>query len=94
MHPIKMRRIQVYLDPNRDSHLQYLVKKTGKPKAQLIRDGIDLLLEKESQKRPDSLLDLIGLGGQCGYPDAAESHDTYLYAREESQNNGEKNHEP
>jgi hypothetical protein len=45
----------------------------------LIRAGIKLLLDKESGKMNDSLLDLVGIAGKGGYPDAAEHHDQYLY---------------
>ena len=82
MRPIKMRRLQIYLDPNTDTHLRRLSIKTGKPKAELIRDGINLLLEKETRLMDDSLLDLAGIGGEGGYPEASERHDEYLYFRE------------
>jgi predicted nucleic acid-binding protein len=39
-------------------------------------------LEKETRKMDDSLLDLGGIAGSGGYPDAAEGHDQYLYIRE------------
>jgi predicted DNA-binding protein len=82
MHSIKMRRLQIYLDPHTDTHLRRLAAKTGKPKAALIRDGINLLLEKETRKMDDSLLDLAVIAGSGGYPDASERHDQYLYIRE------------
>lgn len=63
MRPIKMRRLQIYLDPNTDTHLRRLSAKTGKPKSELIRDGISLLLEKETSRMNDSLLDLAKIGG-------------------------------
>jgi hypothetical protein len=85
MHPIKMRRLQIYLDPNTDTHLRRLAAKTGKPKAALIRDGINLLLEKETSKMNDSLLDLVGIAGNGGYPAASERHDQYLYIREDQE---------
>jgi predicted DNA-binding protein len=82
MRPIKMRRLQIYLDPKMDAHLRSLSVKTGKPKAELIRDGIGLLLEKEASQMADSLLDIVGIGGKAGYPDASERHDDYLYVME------------
>jgi hypothetical protein len=69
MRPLKMRRLQIYLDPKMDAHLRCLSVKTGKPKAELIRDGI-------------GLLDIVGIGGKAGYPDASERHDDYLYVME------------
>lgn len=85
MRSIKMRRLQIYLDTNTDAHLRHLSAKTGKPKAALIRDGINLLLEKETCQMDDSLLDLASIGGKGGYPDAAERHDEYLYVREDQE---------
>jgi predicted DNA-binding protein len=85
MHPIKMRRLQIYLDPNTDTHLRRLAAKTGKPKAALIRDGINLLLEKETRKMDDSLLDLAGIAGNGGYPDASKRHDQHLYVCEDQE---------
>lgn len=82
MRPIKMRRLQIYLDPKMDANLRRLSAKTGKPKAELIREGIDLLLEKETGQMKDSLLDIIGIGGKTEYPDASERHDDYLYVME------------
>jgi hypothetical protein len=75
MRSIKMRHLQIYLDPKMDAHLARLSAKTGKPQAELIRKGIDLLLQKETGELPDSLLELSGIGGPAGYPDASENHD-------------------
>jgi hypothetical protein len=87
----KMQRFQIYLDANIDFHLRRLSSKTGKPKAALIRDGIQLLLEKETRRMDDSLLDLSGIAGPGGYPDSAERHDDYLYARENLEKTKKKN---
>ncbi len=78
MHLSKMRRFQIYLDPNTDTRLRRLSAKTGKPKSVLIRDGINLLFEKEVKLMDDSLLDLAGIGEEGEYPDASENHDKYL----------------
>jgi hypothetical protein len=83
MYSTKMRRLQIYLDPNSDNHLRRLAAKTGKSKAELIRTGINLLLVQESGQMNDSLLDLVGIAGKGGCPDAAEHHDQYLYVRED-----------
>lgn len=91
MRSVKMHRLQIYLDMNTDAHLRRLSAKTGKPKAALIRDGINLLLKKETSKMDDSLLDLIGIGGNGGYPDAAERHDDYLYIKEDQEQSEENN---
>ena len=90
MYSTKMRRIQIYLDPKMDTRLHHLAAKTGKPKAQLIREGVNLLLEQEARHTPDSLLDLVGIGGMAGYPDASERHDDYLYVQERQPENEEK----
>jgi len=85
-----MRRIQIYLDPGRDRHLQGLVEKTGKPKAQLIREGVDLLLEQQGRQTPDALTELVGLAGKAGCPQAAERHDDYVYTAEKPKSGGKK----
>ncbi|MGE5549609.1 MAG: ribbon-helix-helix domain-containing protein [Bacteroidota bacterium] len=82
MRSTRMRRFQIYLEPVTDAHLRRLSAKTGKPKAELVRDGINLLLEREAARMDEPLLDLIGLAGEAGYPEASEKHDDYLYTRE------------
>lgn len=81
MRPTRMRRFQIYLEPRTDACLQRLADRTGKAKAELVRDGINLLLAQEAAKMGDPLLELVGLAGEAGCPDASERHDEYLYAR-------------
>lgn len=81
MRPGKMHRFQIYLEPAMDTHLQRLADKTGRPKAELVRDGINLLLAKEAAKLDDALLEIVGMAGKTGIPDASEKHDEYLYVR-------------
>jgi hypothetical protein len=49
-----------------------------------------LLLEKETSQMTDSLLEVIGIGGKAGYPDASERHDQYLYVREKPEDPAKK----
>jgi hypothetical protein len=42
------------------------------------RHGINLLLEKETSKMNDSLLDLVGIAENEGYPTASERHDKII----------------
>ena len=82
MGSTRMRRFQIYLESGTDAHLQRLSAKTGKPKAELVRDGINLLLEREAARMDDPLLEIVGLAGEAGCPEASEKHDDYLYAKE------------
>lgn len=79
MRSTRKRRFQIYLEPTQDARLRRLADKTGKPKAELVRDGIDLLLVREAVKLDDPLLEIVGLAGEAGLTDAAERHDDYLY---------------
>jgi len=91
MRSTRMRRFQIYLEPAMDVHLQRLAEKTGKPKAELVRDGINLLLAREAAKLDDPLLEIVGLAGEGKCPDASERHDDYLYGRETSKHRRRKN---
>lgn len=82
MRQPKMRRLQIYLDPSMDAQLRRLSAKTGKSKAELVRNGVKLLLKQEAAQTKDALLELVGIAGKAGYPDAAERHDEYLYGKE------------
>jgi len=91
MRSTRMRRFQIYLEPAMDVHLQRLAEKMGRPKAELVREGINLLLEREAAKLDDPLLEIVGLAGEGGHPDASERHDDYLYQRETSKRQQRKN---
>ena len=67
------------------SHRQYkkltaLAKALGVTKADLIRQGVDLILREKVRHSPDPLLDLIGQAGQVGRSDISARHDDYLAA--------------
>ena len=81
MRSTRMQRFQIYLEPVMDAHLRRLADKTGKTKAELVRDGVNLLLAQETAKLSDPLLDLVGIGGKTGCTDASERHDEYLYGK-------------
>jgi hypothetical protein len=76
-----MIRIQLHLTELQDRRLRALAKRKGTVRADLIRRGIDLLLQEESTES-DSLLKLIGVAGPAGRSDIAERHDDILYVNE------------
>lgn len=51
----------VYITPNQNDRLKMLSERTGRPAAEYIREGIDLVLEKYRQHLPEQL-DLLGGG--------------------------------
>lgn len=72
-----MVRVQVYLKPDQDRLLEELAKLHQVSKAHLIRESIDLYLERLPLK-DDPALQLIGLAGKTGIKDLSERHDDYL----------------
>jgi hypothetical protein len=52
-------------------------------RAELIREGIELLLRGPSTEH-DPLLDLVSSAGPAGRSDASDRHDELLYAAEEA----------
>ena len=90
MRSTKMRRFQIYLEPGMDARLQYLSGKTGKPKAELVRDGINLLLERETLQTGDALFEIVGMAGKANLSEASERHDEYLYAMPKKKREQEK----
>ena len=74
-------RIQLHLTDEQDRRLRALGKRTKKSRAELIRGGIELLLDSEAPEA-DALLDLVGAAGPGPGPDVSEHHDALLYAAE------------
>ncbi len=73
-----MVRIQLHLAERHVQRLGALARKRGVTRAQLIRQGIELLLSSEKDEA-DPLLDLIGAAGPAGRTDLSERHDELLY---------------
>jgi hypothetical protein len=78
------RAIQVYLRPEQLDALRLLSTKQGTSMAELIRQGVDLLLTGIPVE-DDPLWNIIGLGNS-GVHDLALKHDRYLAEIEEADN--------
>jgi Arc/MetJ-type ribon-helix-helix transcriptional regulator len=76
-----MRRIQLHITDQQDRRLRALAKKRRTTRADLIREGIELLLSRDAEDDP--LLSLIGLGGKSGIPDLSERVDEIVYDHRE-----------
>lgn len=73
-----MTRIQVYLNEVQYKKLTALAKALGVTKAELIREGVDLVLREKVGQSHDPLLELIGQAGRVGRSDISARHDDYL----------------
>lgn len=78
------RSVQVYLRPEQLDALRLLATKQGISVAELIRQGVDLLLT-EIPVEDDPLWGIVGLGNS-GVHDLALEHDRYLAEIEEADN--------
>lgn len=89
-----MKRLQIYIKPEQDRALQKAARRLKTSKAELIREGIDLVLSHRVPVEEDPLMKLIGLAGETGYPDLSANHDHYLYIMEkESREKGHRDDE-
>jgi methionine synthase I (cobalamin-dependent) len=68
--------IQVYLRPEQLDQLRALAERRKVSIAELVREGVDLLLAETSADH-DPLLDIVGMF-DSGLGDLAEKHDEYL----------------
>ena len=73
-----MIRIQVYLMESQDKKLESLARELGTSKAELIREGVDLILRQKIADTKDPLLELVGQAGKVGKSDLSIRHDEYL----------------
>jgi hypothetical protein len=73
-----MRRTQVALTDVQHRKLEAMAKSLGVTMAELIRQGVDLVLRDKAALGRDPLLDLLGQAGSVGRPDIAAQHDAYL----------------
>ncbi len=76
MATLTKKPIQVYLRPEQLDRLRALAEQRGVSVAELVRQGVDLLLA-EAPADHDPLLDIVGMV-EGGPPDLAEKHDEYL----------------
>jgi len=69
------------MTPVQTNLLSELAIKLNKTKAELIREGINLMMRKKISDQEDPLLSLIGQAGYAGKSDISERHDAYLTAQ-------------
>jgi len=81
MKALKKKPIQIYLEPQQDVVLGDLSKKRGISKAAIIRESVDMYLDKLPVDE-DAALGIVGLG-RSGKGDLSDKHDRYItgYAR-------------
>ncbi len=72
-----MERLQFYLDTEMSRKLARVAEQLHVSKAEVIRRGIQLMLQKAQAIEDDPLLDIIGIGaGGSGH--VSSEHDRYL----------------
>jgi hypothetical protein len=76
-----MTRVQVLLTEEQDRKLEALAKELGTSKARLVREGVELVLRRQTPEGRDPLLGLIGLAGRVGRGDLSVRHDEQLVAQ-------------
>ena len=74
--------MQIHLTEAQDRKLRALARRRGTVRAELIRRGVDLLLQADTAET-DSLLDLVGAAGPVGRSDISVHHDDILYVHEQ-----------
>lgn len=76
------KRTQVYFPLNLYRQIKRTAKKESKSSAQIIREAVELYLEREKEKEidweNDPIFKLVGIASS-GLGDLAENHDKYLY---------------
>lgn len=73
-----MTRVQILLTEEQDRKLEALARALRSSKAQLVREGVELVLRRKTLGRDDPLLELIGRAGKVGRSDISRAHDRYL----------------
>ncbi len=76
MVEIKKKPLQIYLRDDQVQALRVVAERRGESMAALIREGVDMLLERLPPEE-DPLLDILGLY-DSGIGDLAEKHDERL----------------
>ncbi|MBI4333728.1 MAG: hypothetical protein HY673_20900 [Chloroflexi bacterium] len=77
----RMKRIQLYIEPEVDQELQRLAAVRRVSKARLVREGVSWVVRENRGDHEDSLLKIVGMGES--EPDRlSENHDEYLIEQE------------
>jgi predicted DNA-binding protein len=81
MRILKKKPIQIYLEPQQNNVLEDISKKRGISKAAIIRESVEMYLDKLPVEE-DAALGIVGLG-RSGKGDLSDKHDRYIagYAR-------------
>lgn len=76
----KMKRMQLYIEPELDQELQRLARSLHVSKAHLVREGARRVVQEGQPEEPDSLLSIVDLvKSKGGRPSRiSEDHDKYL----------------
>ncbi len=73
----RMKRTQIYLEPELDEDLARLAARRGVSKAQLLRQGARMIIREQESAEDNPILNIIGLGGsEPGR--VSEEHDKVL----------------
>jgi len=78
--------LQIYLRSDQMDALRSLSKRRGESMAELVREGVDRILE-EVPPEENPLLDIIGIF-DSGVGDLAEKHDEFLAKMIQEENQG------
>ena len=81
-----MTRVQVLLTEEQDRRLESLARRKRVSKTKLVRDGVDLVIERAEAETPDPLVSLIGQAGRVGKRDVSVRHDAVLMSAERRRN--------
>ncbi|HSB68445.1 MAG TPA: ribbon-helix-helix domain-containing protein [Candidatus Methylomirabilis sp.] len=81
-----MTRVQVLLTEEQDRRLESLARRMRVSKTRLVREGVDLVLQRMEQEWADPLLSLVGQAGRVGRKDVSARHDAFLAATERRRN--------
>ncbi|HSB79510.1 MAG TPA: ribbon-helix-helix domain-containing protein [Candidatus Methylomirabilis sp.] len=81
-----MTRVQVLLTEEQDRRLESVARRMRVSKTQLVREGVDLVLQRVERKGADPLLSLVGQAGRVGRKDVSAQHDAFLAAIERRRN--------
>jgi hypothetical protein len=74
-------RVQILLTPEQDRQLEKLARRLQVSKASLVREGVEIVLQRRNGRSRDAVLDLIGQAGRVGRKDVGSRHDAYLIGR-------------
>lgn len=82
----RMKRTQIYLEPEIDENLGRLATRRGVSKAQLLREGAVRILNEELEAGEDPIMGVVGIG-RSGGGRTSEEHDEYLARRKTDRGN-------